>query len=129
LDVRAKINHDAISGLAMSLDVFSREALNSYKRLIEDNNGIRLHNQRQVLVPIGVDPEGTDVELSNNLDEFGKIRGDLAHKFSLIVQVEHTRGDIEAKLKSIERGLRAFDKAACHSVGLKARFAGYDRFA
>ncbi|MDX2262922.1 MAG: hypothetical protein SFU84_14610 [Gemmatimonadales bacterium] len=53
--------------------------VDDYEALVERNHGIKEHNLRTLLSPLGVDlaPLSTDV---NTLDVFGATRGQLAHK-------------------------------------------------
>lgn len=114
-DLPEKSKKNLSKDLISNLDSFSKEAVNRYEDVLKDNHGIRHHNQSKILIPIGVDPEKTDVITANTLDSYGAWRGSLAHTFSLI-RTEHTLGDTNKNLSVILDGLETFDRAACKAL-------------
>lgn len=55
-------------------------AASQYMKRVNENHGIRLDNLRRLLIPVGVDLPNLDATWVTNMDEFGKRRGELAHK-------------------------------------------------
>ena len=51
-----------------------------YKKVHDDNNGLKEKNLVRLVVPIGVRIDELDPTWIVNLNEFGKRRGDIAHK-------------------------------------------------
>ena len=108
---RDTISVDMIS----DMDDFSHDAVNLYEQQLRENHGIREPNQKRILLPIGVSPEKTDTATMNMMDAYGLIRGELAHKFTLI-RTEHTLNSVETTLTEIIKGIANFDKAACDAL-------------
>ncbi|WP_343563560.1 HEPN domain-containing protein [Kiloniella sp. b19] len=109
---------DNIKNLSKNIDDFSKEALNQYINIINNNHGIRKQNLNNILLPIGIDIEYEDILLSNALDTFGSTRGNVAHKFHHI-QTEPTLSSIKTELQTIENNLIDFDKAVCSTLRYK----------
>lgn len=55
------------------------DALNKVRIRAEANNGIRTKHVLPIFIPLGVDETKVDTNLLNDLDQFGKLRGDVAH--------------------------------------------------
>lgn len=108
--------------LVRNLKTFSEEAGNQYFRIVEENHGIKNHNLKSLLLPIGVDPEEVDVALWNSLHEFGTLRGGLAHSFKAIAN-EHTPSSLRSKVNGITVAIAELDKAVCnaHSVTMPVK--------
>lgn len=113
---------DNISRRRITLDVaqnfqtFVNQARVNINNQVDRNHGVRIQNQKQMLQPIGVDPEETDLATANALDAFGSKRGEIAHTFR-IHRVE-TRSSAENEVRTIFRGLRFFDVEACKNLGI-----------
>lgn len=95
------------SSVAQNLELFLNEAVNTFEITITNNNGITLKDQAKLLLPIGVDLSVEDLPLSQDLNAFGKKRGDVAHHFQ--AQSEDTLSDIKSRLNQIETSLEALD--------------------
>lgn len=118
-DLPPKSKVKIASDLNSNLDEFSQEAFNRYRYVISSNNGIVHRDQKNIFVPIGVDPETLDIVLMNNLHAFGTKRGDVAHKFK--VQRTETLTAVETDLKTIVSGIITYDQAVC--AALKSRMS------
>lgn len=106
--------------LISNLDVFSESALNRYEAVVRDNNGILERNQKNILYPIGIDPEATDTVLMNALHAYGQSRGSIAHSFSM-VRTEYTLGGVKSDIATLLAAISSYDKAACDSLNLSLR--------
>ena len=83
-DISATGKRKITADLINNLTVFSQEAVNRFRAVIDNNNGIKERDQKNLLFPIGVDPETVDIVLMNNLNAFGATRGSIAHIFTAI---------------------------------------------
>ncbi|CCB64303.1 HEPN domain-containing protein [Hyphomicrobium sp. MC1] len=116
-DVADKARKRVTEDIVHNLDVFSELALSRYEKMLGDNHGICEQNQKNILLPIGVDPEMIDTSLMNTLNAFGKMRGTIAHTFAM-VRTEHTLSDVNATLSLILGSIGSFDQAACSALKL-----------
>lgn len=55
-------------------------ALNQYRTLRHKNNGVKEENLLRLILPVGVRRDDLDELWITNLNEFGKNRGDVAHR-------------------------------------------------
>lgn len=110
-NVARRLNNELINNMS----VFVREANNRYRSVIDSNHGVKERDQKNLLFPIGIDPETVDVILMNNLNAFGTTRGSIAHLFQPI-RNELTLADVESKIAAIVTGLATIDAAACNSL-------------
>ena len=86
------------------------KARNNYKTLIENNNGIKSINLKKLLVPVGIPLTQLDNTWLNNLDSFGRIRGDYAHKSRLgISRMPDPKNELEA-IEVLLVGLLSLDE-------------------
>ncbi len=74
-------------------------AFKQYAGLHERNHGIREANLKKLTLPIGIRKEDLDPTWVTNLDEFGKKRGDVAHKAVKAQQ----QIDPKAELEDVEK--------------------------
>lgn len=84
-------------------------ALKQYIQKLKDNNGIKEKNFKTMVLPTGVEMDELDQTWLTNLDQFGKLRGDIAH------QSKRTQGllDPEDEFKSVQallKGIRKLDE-------------------
>jgi hypothetical protein len=100
--------------LVVNIDEFSKEAFNRYKSILKSNNGITTKDQMAVLLPIGVDPENTDLVLMQAMHNFGAKRGEVAHSFK--VRRNDTLADVWASVNTIANLLVGYDQAACRCI-------------
>jgi hypothetical protein len=91
----------------------AKEAINiaqtQYIQKIKENNGIKEKNFKTMVLPTGVEIDELDQTWLTNLDQFGKLRGDVAH------QSKKTQGMInpEDELKLVNtllKGLKRVDE-------------------
>jgi hypothetical protein len=79
--------------------------------VIKNNHGITTADQKNILLPLGINLEVLDLGLSQNLNSFGSKRGSVAHSFKL--QREETLSDVESRIRNILRDLVALDVEGC----------------
>ena len=56
------------------------KAFNSFKTSVENNHGIREKNLLSLLLPIGINSDDIDKVWLQEMDDFGKKRGEFAHQ-------------------------------------------------
>lgn len=96
-----------------NIGLFSGIAFGRFKSLVGENNGIKLKDQRKLLLPIGIDPEFEDSVTTAALESFGGKRGAIAH--GLKITKKHTLSEIDGDIATIVAGLKNFDQA-CSTV-------------
>lgn len=81
-------------------------ALKQYIQKLKDNNGIKEKNFKTMVLPTGVEVDELDQTWITNLDQFGKLRGDVAH------QSKKTQGQINPadEFKSVQELLKGIKK-------------------
>ena len=62
------------------IDDVIEKATIQYMNRIAENHGVRADNLRRVFLPVGVDFDALDQTWLTAIDEFGKRRGEVAHK-------------------------------------------------
>jgi hypothetical protein len=93
-------------------------AKTNHEGVISSNHGIKLKDQKAILLPVGIDPEEVDIATSASLDAFGIKRGGFAHTFK--IQTNDTRSSVLAATHNIFIGLKSFDEEACRIMSAKA---------
>ena len=84
-------------------------AMIQYRKVHADNNGIREKNLLRLILPVGIRKADLDPLWVTNLDEFGKRRGDVAHKAVKVLQ----QIDPQSELQTVEGllvGLKKLDE-------------------
>jgi hypothetical protein len=84
-------------------------AMIQYRKVHADNNGIREKNLLRLILPVGIRKADLDPLWVTNLDEFGKRRGDVAHKAVKALQ----QIDPQSELQTVEGlliGLKKLDE-------------------
>jgi hypothetical protein len=99
------------SSVANDLLNFATHAKNKLMKDIHGNNGVTTKDQKKMLLPIGVDPEVVNLDISAALNAFGIKRGGIAHKFKM--STTETRNSIVGETSIILSGLLDIDAAAC----------------
>lgn len=81
-------------------------ALTQYIQKLKDNNGIKEKNFKTMVLPTGVEMDELDQTWLTNLDQFGKLRGDVAH------QSKKTQGQLDPQdeYKSVQGLLKGIKK-------------------
>tara|TARA_R110002049_G_scaffold299109_1_gene489192 strand:+ start:1437 stop:2054 length:618 start_codon:yes stop_codon:yes gene_type:complete len=97
---RAALNEQVTRNLLDSAADYKR-AFNLIKR---KNNGIKAENQKNLLIPAGIDPEVVDLTTFNALNTYGDKRGDIAHTF-LAIRTEYTKSSVLTDTNIIRLGL------------------------
>lgn len=98
------------SEVVEKFSTFVHIAKKSHETEIGNNNGIKIDNQKKLLLPIGIDLESVDLNLANSLDAFGAARGGIAHKFK--TKTKETKSSVLASTEQISNDLRQLDEAA-----------------
>ena len=83
------------------------KVFNSFCTAVKDNHGIREKNILLLLLPIGIDSEDIDVIWLQEMDSFGKKRGDFAHQSASKYKTEQPP-DPENELKMVNRLVHGF---------------------
>ncbi len=84
------------------------KVFNSFRKQIKDNHGVRKRNILSLLLPIGINSNEIDVDWLNEIDDFGKKRGDFAHQ-SASRYTTINPPNPEDELKLINRLVHGFD--------------------
>ncbi|MCE8536779.1 hypothetical protein KBY27_04855 [Ruegeria pomeroyi] len=108
---RKKVAVDSVADIPR----FASVAAANLFRDIEKNHGIKIENQENLLLPIGINPEDF-IEVSAAMDALGSKRGNVAHRS--VIRVEDTRSSILHTVDQILRDLRELDKQACRNLSL-----------
>ena len=85
------------------------KANNQYMARIKRNNGIREENIKSLIIPLGIDIDDIDSNLLVELDDFGILRGENAHKSKRIVQLIDPKITYE-RVKKIKTLLKDIDR-------------------
>jgi len=91
------------------------KAMTQYMHRLADNHGVRLDNLRRLLLPIGVELVALDQTWLTNIDEFGKRRGEVAHKAVGVQQAIDPQTEYQ-QVQALIDGLKELD-------GIVARLA------
>ena len=102
--VRREFNEASLNGRV-------RESFENAQRVISENHGIRERNLRKLFELVGID---TDTEIDqtwlNDMDTFGQLRGDIAHRTRLQLTHFLEPRDAKQKVDNLLRGLRILDR-------------------
>lgn len=80
-----------------------------YIKRVKDNHGVREKNFLSMVLPIGICEDTIDTNLTSNLDSFGKLRGEIAHKSRRSLTVNINPQDELNTVTNILNGLRDLD--------------------
>ena len=97
-------NRDLDSRIWKSLDWF-----NSYVRETRGNNGIRAQNILKLLLSVGVSEADIDPIWLTTTDDYGKLRGTVAHSSKQVYSAPDPREELN-KVNKIIDGLLPFDE-------------------
>lgn len=86
-----------------------RVAMVQYQKVHGDNNGIREKNLLRLILPVGIRKVDLDPLWVTNLDEFGKRRGDVAHKAVKAQQQIDPRSELQT-IQGLAVGLKKLDE-------------------
>lgn len=96
--------------ITKNLSSFLEIAKTNHHGIVNSNNGIKLKDQRKLLLPAGLNPEEIDLATANALDAFGTKRGAIAHTFK--IQIADTKSSASSEVNNILNGLKSTDDAA-----------------
>lgn len=100
-----------------AIDEVINRTVASYRLLLDSNNGIRGENLRKMLVPLGVDFRMVDDTWLTDIDQFGKDRGDVAHKTVGVTSPVDPAGEYQ-KVTHLFSGLNPLDDQIVKLGGL-----------
>jgi RiboL-PSP-HEPN len=92
-----------------SVDTIIDLAVLQFTKKISDNHGIKENNFKTIIFPLGVMPEDLDSDCISNLNSFGGLRGELAHR----TKKTTTQLNPEDEYKTVSNlilGLKTLDK-------------------
>lgn len=87
-------------------------ALKQYRAIHDQNHGVREENIYRLVLPIGIRKDDLDPLWITNLNEFGKSRGDVAHRAVKVHQQIDPRNEWQVVSNLIE-GLEQLDELIC----------------
>ena len=97
-----------------NIGIFSNFAYGRFKTVVGDNNGIKVKDQMNLLLPVGVDPSTEDPATMAALDSFGTKRGTVDHAFK--ITKAHTLSEIDGDIQNLLQGLVNYDQACLDSL-------------
>jgi len=103
---RRSINEKVVRNLSK----FINFAHKNHQNNISANLGIKLRDQKNLLIPVGLDPENVDSITAVTLDAFGTKRGGVAHQ--LKIQSDETKSSVLTTTKTLLLGLKNYDLEA-----------------
>jgi hypothetical protein len=92
-----------------SVDEIIDLAQTQFIQIIQNNNGIKQKNFKSLVLPTGVDVDKLDQTWLTNLDEFGKLRGDIAHNAKKATG-QINPADEYGRIRALLGGLQELDK-------------------
>ncbi|WP_172332545.1 HEPN domain-containing protein [Mangrovicoccus sp. HB161399] len=92
-----------------NLNTFVAIAKRNYLRDVKDNHGIKIKDQKKILLSVGIDPEEVDTVTASAMDAFGEKRGGVAHTSR--ITTSETRSSAVHEVETILSGLRNYDRA------------------
>jgi hypothetical protein len=84
-------------------------AIKQYRKIQDDNHGVREENLLRLILPVGVRKDDLDALWITNLNEFGKRRGDVAHKAVKAQQQIDPRNELQV-VDALVVGLKKLDQ-------------------
>lgn len=84
-------------------------ALKQYIQKLKDNHGIKEKNFKTMVLPTGVEMDELDQTWLTNLDQFGMLRGDVAHKSKKAQGLLDPNDEFES-VKDLLEGLKKLDE-------------------
>jgi hypothetical protein len=84
-------------------------AMKQYIAHINSNNGVRQDNLQKLFTPLGVRFSDLDSSWLVNIDDFGKLRGDIAHKTVSLVRAIDPYSELQ-RIVDLTVGLKKLDE-------------------
>ncbi len=109
LDDKPPIPADERVKLKDSIENLVQKVFEQYRHIHAKNHGIKEENLLRLILPLGVRKDDLDELWITNLNEFGKRRGDIAHK----TVKAHQQIDPKSELEDVEAilvGLKVLDE-------------------
>lgn len=92
-----------------SINEIIDKAQTQFLRRVKGNNGIKDKNFKELILPVGVDVSELDQTWLTNLDNFGSLRGEIAHKTKGATGVINPKDEYET-VKQLVTGLESLDR-------------------
>lgn len=86
-----------------------QNAFKQYNTIHDNNHGIREKNFKRLVLPIGIRIDQIDPTWLTNMDDFGKVRGEIAHKTVKIQQQIDPKSEFD-RISDLVSGLKDLDK-------------------
>lgn len=109
IDEEPPISPEQRVKLKDSIKDLVQNAFKQYKQIHTTNHGIKEENLLRLVLPVGVRKEDLDAFWITNLNEFGKRRGDIAHKTAKAELQIDPRSELE-DVKALLVGLMHLDE-------------------
>jgi hypothetical protein len=91
-------------------------AFEQYSKIVEDNNGIRIKNIKQMIMPLGIALSDLDQTWLNYMESFGGKRGFVAHKSRLGMTVMMDPWSEYDEVQNLLQGLEVLDQLAMKAL-------------
>ncbi|MBY6069529.1 hypothetical protein KUW17_22525 [Leisingera aquaemixtae] len=92
-----------------NLNSFVAIAKRNHTNDVGDNHGIKIKDQKKILLSVGIDPEEVDAVTASVMDAFGTKRGGVAHTSK--ITTSETRSSAVREVETILSGLKSYDDA------------------
>lgn len=116
-EIRTPLSNPAAKDITQVFDDTSKRLFQKYYKRIKDNNGIKESNVLSLFDPLGVPASAWGSTLLPNLDSFGELRGEHAHRSAKAVvnlldpETEYKRVTaLAAELQSFDEWLVAYKR-------------------
>lgn len=83
-------------------------AQKQFIQIVKDNHGVKEKNFKSLILPIGIDMNCIDNTWMTNLDNFGRLRGEIAHNTKRIASQINPLDEFN-RVKELEVGLKELD--------------------
>jgi len=84
-------------------------AQTQFIKQLKDNHGVRENNLKTLILPTGIELSELDQTWIADIDDFGKLRGDIAHKAKSTIGSMNPQ-DEYLRVKNLLRGLKELDE-------------------
>lgn len=96
-----------------AIEEIVKHAMKQYMDKLLKNHGVREKNIKQLLLPIGIRLDDLDATWVTNMDEFGKRRGEVAHKSVGAHQAVDPKTEFDS-IVDLMSGLKELDEMIVH---------------
>ncbi|WP_345990326.1 HEPN domain-containing protein [Sulfurimonas sp. HSL1-2] len=84
-------------------------AQKQFVQIVKDNHGVKENNFKSLILPTGIDIAGLDNTWMTTLDNFGSLRGEIAHKTKRATTQLNPEDEYK-RVKDLLEGLKDLDK-------------------